>query len=118
VCAGSSESFGAVQTHPDLLGVPADVQKSHRGIIQRLLCQIFPAYPDIVNAVCPDHQSNEPWGMRDLMQALEKLTKGFTATTCFCFFIDALDEYDDQETEIIETLRSKCWLFKISQRLI
>lgn len=81
------------------------MQKSQRGLLQTLLCQIFRADPDLVTIVAPYHHPVKPWDVGELIEAFEKLTKHSSKISCFCFFIDALDEYDGREEDIIKVLR-------------
>ncbi|KAE9367299.1 hypothetical protein N431DRAFT_444453 [Stipitochalara longipes BDJ] len=83
-----------------------EIQKSQRGLFQSLLCQIFRSDPDLVTTICPTHLPNEPWNTDELKEAYEKLRQHTSTTSVFCFFIDGLDEYSGEESEIIDTLKT------------
>lgn len=83
------------------------MQKSQRGLLQTLLCQVLRADPDLVTAVCPEHHPNEPWSLLDLKAAFRRLAEvSSSSASCFCFFIDALDEYEGREEDIIRVPQS------------
>lgn len=83
-----------------------EMQKSQRGLFQSLLCQIFRSDPDLVTIICPTHHPNEPWNTDELKDAYEKFRLHTSTTSAFCFFIDGLDEYSGEETEIIDILKT------------
>ena len=61
------------------------MQKSQRGLLQTLLCQILRTDPDLVTSVCPNHNPNEPWGCNDLMTAFKRLTEVSSSTFLLLF---------------------------------
>jgi hypothetical protein len=65
-----------------------DMQKSHRGLLRSLLCQILSQYPDLIPLVLPKRWAklyfgtqtlgravHDPWSDRHLMDAFEKLVQ-------------------------------------------
>lgn len=88
------------------------IQKSQEGLLRSLLYDVFKQCPDIVKRVCPDRweaaarqgQKEEPWTLSELRQSLQKLSFCFNMGVKFCFFIDGLDEYDGNHSEIIKSL--------------
>jgi hypothetical protein len=83
-----------------------EIQRSQHGLLQSLLCQICRMDPDLVTSICPEHQKNEPWSIDELKDVFEKLVDKAPLRSAFCFFIDGLDEYDGEEKDIIDFLRS------------
>jgi hypothetical protein len=83
-----------------------DMQKSQRGLLQSLLVQIFRVQPDLVASVCPNHKTNEPWGLGELKAVFNELQDQSLSNFAYCFFVDGLDEYSGEEKEIIDVLQS------------
>ncbi|KAF2250663.1 hypothetical protein BU26DRAFT_268078 [Trematosphaeria pertusa] len=84
-----------------------DMQKCQRGLLQQLLFEILRACPDLIPVLCPhrwEGGSGSDWSLRELQAAFEKL-EALKDDTKICFFIDGLDEYDGDESEIIQILQ-------------
>ncbi|KAE8375567.1 hypothetical protein BDV26DRAFT_294952 [Aspergillus bertholletiae] len=81
-----------------------DMQKSQVGLLQSILYQILRSDPCLVRKVCPNHEGSEPWDITELMQAF-CLLADTTSSARFCFFIDGLDEYDGNDSEIVCVLK-------------
>jgi len=86
------------------------IQKSQDGLLRTLLFQIMVHVPDLISLICPDRWSEDspiphfylnPWGRSELLQALENLAKIKSPPAKICLFIDGLDEYDGDHTDII-----------------
>jgi hypothetical protein len=82
------------------------MQKSQQGLLQSLLVQIFSIHPDLVSSLCPDHKPSEPWGIEELQGMFKMLQDESLPNLAFCFFIDGLDEYGGEESEILDVLQS------------
>src|SRR6266487_2141991 len=90
-------------------GLP--MQKSQEGLLQTLLYQILRQCPVLIPSLCPrrwqtsDSNALEPWDRMELFEVFDHLAKQDVLLSRFCFFIDGLDEYYGDETEIIGVLQ-------------
>lgn len=90
-----------------ITGTP--MQKSQQGLLQSLLFHIFRQYPELVQAACPDRwgadelrsQYPRPWSRRELRQAVHATLTQHQLPARFCFFIDGLDEYVDDQYSLV-----------------
>jgi len=104
------------------------LQKSQEGLLRSLLYDVFKQCPEIVRKVCPDRweaaaqpgHEQDTWTLSELRQALQRLCLCCDMGVKFCFFIDGLDEYDGDHSEIIKSLallaESRVLKFCISSR--
>lgn len=87
------------------------MQKSQNGLFRSLLYQIFSQNPHLVEEALPDlvrlalslpcHQVRQPvWSLKELKQTFCNLIEQDKRPTCYCFFIDGLDEYDGDFLEL------------------
>ena len=94
-----------------------EMQRTQQGLLQSLLFQILGACPDLVPEVCPERWSAREsampppeWSQDELESTIRATLTCASQTTCFCFFIDGLDEYagDDPYAllRLIDSLRS------------
>jgi NACHT domain len=86
------------------------IQKSHQGLLQSILYDIFRECPACIPIACPARwskkgQQNSTWSMTELSTSLNKLAKEDDLPTKFCFFIDGLDEFGDDHLELCEVIR-------------
>ena len=88
------------------------LQKSQQGLLQGLLHSILRQNLGLIRMLCParchrvfsqDH-SAEPWTCKELSEIFERLTEQSSFNSCFCFFIDGLDEYDGDVRDVIQIL--------------
>jgi hypothetical protein len=84
-------------------GLP--MQKSRKGLLQSLLYQVLRSCSDLIQKICTGHQVLEPWSSTELSDVLEQIAHQTYLPARFCFFVDGLDEYDGDETEIIGILQ-------------
>ena len=87
----------------------SDLQKSQRGLLQTLLYYVLRQCPQLVPAVCHSHWDsksplNRNWSREDLRTAFEILKKTDIGSARFCFFVDGLDEYQGEHTDIIDII--------------
>lgn len=89
-----------------------DLQKSQRGLFQSFLFQILSQCPDLIPIVSPSRCNAENsevaadlWTLQELIGCFEILSQQDLLSAKFCFFVDGLDEYDGEETDIIKTLQ-------------
>ena len=88
-----------------------EMQKSQKGLLQTLLFHILKECPQMVPEVCPlrweaEMQSAESWTQEELYKAFKLLKESDFGNTRFCFFIDGLDEYKGDHTDIIGTVNN------------
>jgi len=91
------------------------MQKSQEGLLQSLLYGTLKQCPEMIPKACsarwedfrrfPSHDSN-PWTITELSLAFAEIGKLCTMSTRFCFFIDGLDEYRGDSSEIIRVLKT------------
>lgn len=84
------------------------MQKSQQGLLQTLLYNILRLAPALVSSICASHwqdseQAELAWTRRGLLEAFDNLREQRMGAR-FCFFIDGLDEYDGDHTEVIEIM--------------
>lgn len=80
-----------------------DMQTSQKGLLQSLLYQVFTQCPDMIKMTTPkgrweDARSGgiRSWRPEELYETFENLVHhSGSLAKCFCFFIDGLDEYQD-----------------------
>ena len=89
-----------------------DMQKSQQGLLQTLLYNVLRQNPALVPLVCKPrwddpsetNVSNPYWSLAELLDAFSRLATQSVASARFCFFIDGLDEYEGDHTEVIRIL--------------
>lgn len=111
--AGSADTL-AVAAHFFWIAGTA-IQKSWQGLLQSLLFDIFHKHPSIVPVISPNRwaaaktgqwqTAAEPWSVTELTAALHALGSAKNLPLKMCFFIDGLDEYDSDHTELCNVLR-------------
>lgn len=87
------------------------MQKSQQGLLQSLLYQVLRQCPVLIPTVCPSragtnnfYQSPPAWTRQELAEAFSQSGRQTLSTTKFCFFVDGLDEYEGEKTELIHIL--------------
>ncbi|CAH0044479.1 unnamed protein product [Clonostachys solani] len=88
------------------------MQKSQQGLLQSLLYEILGKCPSLIQTVAEEqwnriyHDGTPvlPWTRAQLFDALRKLVHTSALPIRFCFFVDGLDEYDGDHSEIINML--------------
>ena len=89
-----------------------DMEKSQEGLLQSLLHEILRKCPQLTKVVCPkrwdwgarDFVNNGPWDLAELAETMDTLAYQRSMSTKFCFFIDGLDEYDGNHSDIVRIL--------------
>jgi NACHT domain len=90
------------------------MQKSQKGMLQTLLFQVLSQYPDLVpiacsqrwkSSSCTPFAEKEPWTKGELLSSLEALACQTQHPLRFCFFVDGLDEYDGDHTDIVSIIK-------------
>lgn len=90
------------------------IQRSQNGLLQSLLYEIFKKCPDCIPIVCSSRweeasrdlgmASSQPWSMAELSETLTALGSHDSLPTKFCFFVDGLDEFDGDHTDLCSLL--------------
>lgn len=89
-----------------------EMQKSQQGLLQTLLYHVLRQCPSLVQSFNPSHwpsdydQADNFWTRTRLLKAFSELSEQAFDSARFCFFIDGLDEYEGDHTEIIEIIDS------------
>ena len=90
------------------------LQKSQEGLFRSLLYEVLRSDPSLAAVIAPelcDHSTNKtdvtlkPWHLSTLQQAMNRLLKCATSKR-FCFFVDGLDEYDGDLTDLLSLLQN------------
>lgn len=84
----------------------SEMQKSGTGLFQALLYQILRAAPEIAPDIAAGHLHHEAWDKRNLKKAFDHVTQQVKLNSRYCFFIDGLDEYDGDENDVVEMLKT------------
>lgn len=80
------------------------MQKSQLGLLQSLLFQLVRADLSLAATIFSTRRTSEPWTVCELREAFKLASARAESHTRFCFFIDGLDEYEGDETDIISTV--------------
>lgn len=87
------------------------IQKSQEGLFRALLFQILSQCPEIINKVCaerfhaPYAESFGPWSRLQLLQVLDNIGAMKDPKFKACLFIDGLDEYQGDHTELVQIIQ-------------
>lgn len=94
------------------------IQKSQEGLLRSLLVQILSKRPQLIERVCEDRWSAkfsasfDPWTWTQLAKAMDSLSTqngeeerfATGSSLKICLFIDGLDEYEGDHTDLISLL--------------
>ncbi|KAH6652150.1 hypothetical protein BKA67DRAFT_660917 [Truncatella angustata] len=110
--AGSTDKLAIAAHFFWIAGTP--IQKSWQGLFQSLLFDTFHKQPAVVRLICPSRwaaarkgnwqEAAEPWSVTELGVALRALATTPEFPLKLCFFIDGLDEYDSDHSELCDIL--------------
>ena len=86
-----------------------DMQKSQLGLLQTLLYTVLQQCPPLVSQICQAQirkaaSSSIVWTRAEVLEILKDLRLRTSDSARFCFFIDGLDEFDGDHTEILEVM--------------
>lgn len=111
--AGSVDTLAIAAHFFWIAGTP--IQKSWQGLLQSLLFDVFRKHPSVIQLISPNRwaaakagqwqTAAEPWSVTELAAALRALASAKNMPLKMCFFIDGLDEYDSDHTELCNVLR-------------
>ncbi|KAL8664663.1 MAG: hypothetical protein Q9168_007862 [Polycauliona sp. 1 TL-2023] len=84
-----------------------DLQKSQQGLLQTLLYHILRQCPTLVSKLCSESLYNDDlqeleWSHVEMFGLLQDLSRQTLDTSRFCFFIDGLDEFEGDHSEVIQ----------------
>lgn len=89
-----------------------ELQKSQEGLLQSLLFQVLRQCPTMILNVCERRQEHDPfengtmpWTVTELLDCFSRLKRQTQSSSRFCFFIDGLDEYHGECTDLIKALQ-------------
>lgn len=94
-------------------GAGSSMQKSRKGLLQTLLFEIFRQQPNLIETACPERWSLKnpetfyfgTWLIPELARAIDRIVECKNLSVKFCFFIDGLDEFEDDHVEFCQALR-------------
>ncbi|KAM0511307.1 hypothetical protein ACHAPE_009973 [Trichoderma viride] len=87
------------------------MQKSQEGLFRALLHQILGQRPELIPIVCADrwnapyYERSFPWTLKQLAEAFQRLGGLDNVRLKICLFIDGLDEYDGEPTDVIDIIQ-------------
>ena len=87
-----------------------NMQKSQLGLLQTLLYTVLQQCPPLVSQICKAQiqkaaSSTLFWTRAEVLEVLKDMGLRTSASTRFCFFIDGLDEFDGDHTEVLEVMQ-------------
>ncbi len=90
-----------------------ELQKSQEGLLQSLLYGILSQCPEIMSQVLSNrwedctrtHVASCRWTRMELLNAFSGLSRQSTLKKRFCFFIDGLDEYGGDHSEVVDLVQ-------------
>ena len=88
------------------------LQKSQEGLLRSILFDILSKCPRLIQQVFADRLQSfvhvgtirNSWSLRNLIDALQRISQSTEHDACFMIFIDGLDEYEGRPYEALEAL--------------
>ncbi|CAM1500670.1 Fc.00g098320.m01.CDS01 [Cosmosporella sp. VM-42] len=97
------------------------IQKSLEGLLRSLLFDILRQAPEMIPVACPErwlshmlgrsaafNADSMPWTLAELQKAISTISCQNNLSVNFCFFIDGLDEFNGEHSQICEMLVALC----------
>ena len=92
------------------------IQKSQEGLLRSLLYEILAQVPELIESICEERWEkmkaglpfHNTWQLTELETSLSKLASSGRLPVQFCFFIDGLDEYEGDHSNISRSLLTLC----------
>ncbi|KAJ5724853.1 hypothetical protein N7493_006581 [Penicillium malachiteum] len=88
------------------------MQKSQQGLLRTLLYEIFRQCSELIRPLCESMRSNLDkeedllqWSLSNLRVTLRKVACSDMVSVRLCFFIDGLDEYSGDHSELCQVLK-------------
>jgi hypothetical protein len=89
------------------------MQKSQKGLFQSLLYEVFSNAPDLIRKAAPRRWEAietgahiEPWSLEEISDTIMHTISLESDSVKFCFFIDGVDEYSGDHTDIVRILKN------------
>ncbi|EKG14354.1 hypothetical protein MPH_08476 [Macrophomina phaseolina MS6] len=88
----------------------AELQRSYDGLLRSLLFQILRNRPSLIPNLCArriegdEFTLQEPWSVRELTSTFRRLTEEGSLDISVCIFVDGLDEYNGNPSDVINIL--------------
>lgn len=82
------------------------MQKSRIGLMQSLLYQVLCSAPALIPPSLKARLHHEAWRLEELVALLQHVADHGEAGARYCFFIDGLDEYNGDESDIVPMLQA------------
>lgn len=106
--AGNKQLFTA---HFFFWHAGTEMQKSQQGLLRTLLYHMLRQCPSLARKVCPSQWHDADladctWTLPRLLDTFNELKRQTIDSARFCFFVDGLDEYEGNHSEIIEIIDS------------
>ena len=92
-------------------GSGTTLQKSQEGLLRSLLYEILRQCPNMIHIVCSRYSiasqewASDPWTLSELMEISNKLRIQQNLAVNFTFFIDGLDEYEGEYSQLIGVIQ-------------
>lgn len=87
------------------------IQRSQEGLLRSLLFEIFGQLPELIPMVCPErwcqtqkNYTEKPWTLGELRETIARVAEHKDIRTSFCFFIDGLDEFAGEHSQLCHAL--------------
>jgi hypothetical protein len=77
-----------------------EMQKSRSGLMQSILYQILRSAPDLIPQSTETRLHHEAWDVEEMIEVFNHIAAQTELSSKFCFFIDGLDEYNGDESDI------------------
>lgn len=90
------------------------IQKSQEGLLRSLLFGILEQEPDLIQCAFPelwqsatlnDYTAREAWTYAEMEEVFQRLTSVKELSTCYCIFIDGLDEYQGDKDQLVSIVK-------------
>lgn len=82
------------------------MQKSRVGLMQSLLYQVLSSAPQLIPSGLKNRLHHEAWRLEELVAVFHHIANYKQVGSKYCFFIDGLDEYNGDESDIVPMLQA------------
>ncbi|KAF2100658.1 hypothetical protein NA57DRAFT_74258 [Rhizodiscina lignyota] len=83
------------------------LQQSQEGLLRTLLFEILSKCPKLISKTLPlrwEREHQLPWTVLELLQVFRTLGNNLDSSCRFCFFIDGLDEYKGEPSDLLDVV--------------
>ena len=87
------------------------LQKSHTGLLRSLLYEILRQCPRMISLICSNYSAtstswiSDSWSLAELEDMVSNMQKQQSLAVNFAFFVDGLDEYEGEYSELIDVIQ-------------